>query len=314
VYLRRTEKFAPVIARDEYRHVKPANGPGFLMRALETGDEPTRAAIARELRRNVTETHSSIGSTLLGYAALHNGDLEASVRAFGQVRDLKFVPQATLGLAMAHWRRGDVAGSLAAYRKRLALGEDVRLFFSVGVALVQLGRSREAVAYLEQARRLGPDFPPIYPALLDAYQRAGLPPGEQALASGYADALARANAEDHVRRARLHQRDGRLDEAMAELKAALAVLPTSADAASQLGYIYLFLGRLDDAIAQQRTALRLDSQLPKAHYGLALAYQGLGDDPRAREHFSTYARLEPRTYQAWRIREGFPLPGPPASK
>jgi tetratricopeptide (TPR) repeat protein len=314
VYLRRTERFASVITRDEYKHVKPANGPAFLMRALEKGDEGARAAIASELTRNVSQTRSSLASALLGYAALQTGDPASAVRAFEQVKDLKFVPLATLGLAMAHWRRGDVAGSLAAYRKRLALGEDARLFFSVGVALLKLDRPREAVSYLEKARRLGPEFSPVYPALLDAYQRAGLSPGEQALAAGYADALAREAAEEHVRRARLHQRDGRLEDAVGELKSALAASPTLADAASQLGYLYLFLGRLDDAVGQQQAALRLDSQLPKAHYGLALAYQRLGDAPRAREHFGVYAKLEPRTYQAWRIREGFPMPGVPASK
>jgi hypothetical protein len=151
VYLRRTESLTAVIARDEYRHVKPANGPGFLMRALETGDEPTRAAIGRELHRNVSETRSSIGSTLLGYAALQQGDLQASVGAFEQVKDLKFIPQATLGLAMAHWRRGDVGGALVAYRKRLALGEDPRLFFSVGVALVRLGRVSAPVIQVQRA-------------------------------------------------------------------------------------------------------------------------------------------------------------------
>jgi tetratricopeptide (TPR) repeat protein len=314
VYLRRTERLASLIARDEYTHVRPANGPAFLMRALERGDEPTRTAIVAELDRNIAQTRSSVGTTLRGYAALESGDLETSTREFSRVTDLKFLPQATLGLAVTHWRRGDVAGSLAAYRKRLRLGEDPRLLFSVGVALVRLGRPQEAIGYLERARRLGPDFAPVYPALLDAYRRAGVTHDEQDLAKGHADALARSRAEEHLARARTDQRDGRLTNAVAELEAALEIVPTSADIVSQLGYVYLFLGRLDEAIAQQLAALQIDPKLPKAHYGLALVYERLGDDPRARDHFRAYASLEPRTYQAWRIREGFPLPGQPASR
>jgi hypothetical protein len=43
--------------------------------------------------------------------------------------------------------------------------------------------------------------------------------------------------------------------------------------------------------------------LPQAHYGLGLALEKRGEREAAKREFETYARLEPRSYLAWRLRE-----------
>jgi tetratricopeptide (TPR) repeat protein len=300
VYLRRTERLKPIIDRDEYRHVKPANGPTLLMRRL---DNPTTArAVEVELRRNVDETGSAMGLTLLGFTALQVGAFDEALAAFRRVDDPSRLPNAAEGLAIAHWRQGNVTEALAAYQRRLALGEDHRLLFSVGVCLIKLGRAREAIAYLERARQRDPFFPPVYPALLDAYRQTGVVGYEDELASGYSAAQAHAKATEHIARARQQQQAGRFEEAAAELTTAIALEPGNAVAVSQLGYVRLFLGRIDEAIAQQRAALQLDPRLAQAHYGLGLAYRARGNQRLAKEHFAAYVRLEPKTYYAWLVR------------
>jgi tetratricopeptide (TPR) repeat protein len=300
VYLRRTEGLKPIIDRDEYRHVKPANGPTLLMRKLD--NPATARAVEVELRRNVDDTGSAMGLTFLGFTALQAGAFDEALAAFRRVEDPSRLPNAAEGLAIAHWRQGNVTEALAAYKRRLALGEDHRLLFSVGVCLIKLGRSREAIAYLERARQREPLFPPVYPALLDAYRQTGVVGYEDELATGYSAAQAHAKATEHIARARQQQQAGRFEEAAAELTSAIALEPGNAVAVSQLGYVRLFLGRIDEAIAQQQAALRLDPRLAQAHYGLGLAYRARGDQRLAKEHFAAYVRLEPKTYYAWLVR------------
>jgi tetratricopeptide (TPR) repeat protein len=98
-------------------------------------------------------------------------------------------------------------------------------------------------------------------------------------------------------------RAGRLPDAIAELEAAVGLDPKSALIASDLGFLYLYAGRTEDAVRQQRAALTQDPRLAQAHYGLGLALEKSGDAAGARRELAEYARLEPRSYLAWRLRE-----------
>ena len=71
VYLKRSPRWDAVIARDEYVLVHPANGLPDFWRSL--GDKAALARILAELQRNVAETGSARGLTLLGFALLQEG-------------------------------------------------------------------------------------------------------------------------------------------------------------------------------------------------------------------------------------------------
>jgi Tfp pilus assembly protein PilF len=87
------------------------------------------------------------------------------------------------------------------------------------------------------------------------------------------------------------------------MEAAAALDPASARIRSDLGFVYLYAGRLGDAVREQRAALDREPRLAQAHYGLGLAFEKRGEGEAARREFAAYARLEPRSYLAWRLRE-----------
>ncbi len=118
----------------------------------------------------------------------------------------------------------------------------------------------------------------------------------------------------------LQQEAGRLDDAEASLQAALELRRGDLAVTVRLGQVYQALNRLDDAAALMRRALELDpgcaaaraalgeialsegrhqeavdelervlAEVPAAnrlHYPLGLAYRGLGEKDRAREHLA----------------------------
>ncbi len=302
VYLRRADHLAPIIARDEYRIVKPANSLVFLRRAL--ADRGALPAVETELRRNIAETGSSAGYALLGAAELTVGAYDQAIQMFEHVRSERARLDTYQGLAVAHWAKGDVGAAVVFYRKLLHLTQDPTVLYQMGRALLETGNHREAIAHLERARAAAPGMVAVYPALLEAYRRAGtVVEREQELAAGYANAVRLQEADEHTRRGRQLLGAGRLAEGVAELKASLHLEPQSARVHSDLGFAYLSLGQLDDAVAEQRAAIGLDPKLASAQYGLALIDQRRGDQAAARRHLEQFVRLQPRSYLAWRVRE-----------
>jgi len=88
-------------------------------------------------------------------------------------------------------------------------------------------------------------------------------------------------------------------EAISLLRKALALDPTYADAQSQVAYRLMFLGQLDDpanldrAVTEAQAALRIDPQLPSAHFTLASVYAHLGRDVQSRQAFLRALELNP---------------------
>jgi len=301
VYLRRTARLATVIERDAYRYVRPANGPQDVARRLAHAGAAAPALLA-ELERNVTATGSSLGAVLRGTAALEMGAHDDAIVWLRRGRHGDRRLEAEHGLALAHWRKGELDAAVEHYRRLLRARSDARLLHQLGLLHGERGDDRQAVAVLERARRDDAGFVPVYAALAAAYRRLGDSRRETALGPDFLKAATRARVEQHVTRALALQRTGRMPQARAELEAALGVDPGNAVAQSYLGYLDLYAGRLDAAGAAQEAALAVDPDLAHAHYALALVHERRGDLAAARRHLETYVRLEPRSYEAWRAR------------
>jgi hypothetical protein len=69
---------------------------------------------------------------------------------------------------------------------------------------------------------------------------------------------------------------GRLEEAMAELKKAIALDPFSPIVITNLGFTLYLARRYDDAIAQYRRVLEIDSNFNPTHFRLAEAFEQKG--------------------------------------
>ncbi|HET7342918.1 MAG TPA: sulfotransferase, partial [Methylomirabilota bacterium] len=62
-------------------------------------------------------------------------------------------------------------------------------------------------------------------------------------------------------------------------------------------------GRLDEAAAAEQAALAADPRQARAHWALAELAHRRGDPAAERRERQEFARLAPRSYDAWRVRE-----------
>ena len=301
VYLRRTERLAPIIARDHDRHLRPANGVGYVPRML--ADRTVVPAVRAELARHAAGPDSELGRLLAAYVALELQAYDEALALLERVRAQRYALDAAQGRALAHWRKGDLARAVAEYRRILRVRETPWLLYNVGRAYVEMRDDRQAVAWLERARRADPNFAPVYPALIAAYQRLNETDRGLALGPTFQRAALRSRADDLVRRAAAHRQQARTAEAGAELEASLRLDPANARARSLLGWVYLDEGRLDEALREQQAALDADPGFAPAHYGLGVIYRRRGEVVMARRHYEEFIRRQPRSYAAWQARE-----------
>jgi tetratricopeptide (TPR) repeat protein len=61
--------------------------------------------------------------------------------------------------------------------------------------------------------------------------------------------------------------------------------------------------RFDEAARAGEAALAIDPRYAPAHRALAQVARARGDEPGFRRHLEAFARLAPRSYDAWQIRE-----------
>jgi len=81
---------------------------------------------------------------------------------------------------------------------------------------------------------------------------------------------------------------------------------------STLGFVRMAEHRLDEAVRAEEAALALDPRHAEAHWALAHIARARGDEPAARRHLETFARLVPGTYEAWQAREALKADAGPA--
>ncbi|MDT7808897.1 MAG: protein O-GlcNAc transferase [Acidobacteriota bacterium] len=92
---------------------------------------------------------------------------------------------------------------------------------------------------------------------------------------------------------------GRYKEAAEDLARAVALRPESADYQSNLGSALWKVGRVEQAVAAERAAVKLDEKNFSAHYQLGRFLMRLGDKERVTEaatHLRRAAEIDPRQY------------------
>jgi tetratricopeptide (TPR) repeat protein len=94
-------------------------------------------------------------------------------------------------------------------------------------------------------------------------------------------------------------REGRLEEAMAHYREAVRINPSSADMRYNLGLAFGEMGRQDDAIRELRLALHLDPTLTEARYRLGVSLSRAGRLPEALETLRAAARAFPDRFDVW---------------
>jgi adenylate cyclase len=134
----------------------------------------------------------------------------------------------------------------------------------------------EAIRLFREAIALDPEFAAAHAHLAYALWAS------RSLASGYAEAVkiavpARASAEQ-----------------------AILLDPNEPIAHLALGRLHIFAGEIEMGIAENRTAIAINPNFARSHFGLGYAYYyGAGQAEQALPHFDTALRLSPHSPLRW---------------
>ena len=193
---------------------------------------------------------------------------EAIHAARSQVADLLMAADANpKAMARAYGRLGALlvlreveAPADAAFRNAQTLDPDeFRWPYYAGYLALMSGNADQALTYLERARTLNPDYPPLY-----------------------------------LRLGKVQLDRSALPEARAHLERAAQTPGLAAAANYYLGQIANLERRHRDAVAHLEASLAADPQATEAHWPLAQAYRALGQNDLARAHMAQVAARTPR--------------------
>jgi nucleoside phosphorylase/tetratricopeptide (TPR) repeat protein len=104
------------------------------------------------------------------------------------------------------------------------------------------------------------------------------------------------NAENYLKLATIYAVQGRFQDVINCLTAAISKVKPNWELYGLLGDAYYKLGRYDDALVDFNTAASLAPDNPKVQIGLGLTLQGLGEDNAALSHFENAVRLDPSNH------------------
>lgn len=194
---------------------------------------------------------------------------------------------------VGYWKESETL-----FRHVLAVTQDNDLAHSnLGTALARQNRLDEAVAHLQEALRLIPNYPGFQNNLGTALAKQGrldeaIPHLREAVRLAPNDSGSHSNLADAL------TWKGRLDEAIAEYRMAIKLNPTEAAAYCNLGNALAGKGLIEDAITQYQEALKLNPDSTDVHnrLGTMLGIGGRLDEATAQ--FRDALRLDPNNAEA----------------
>ena len=293
------ERLAAIAPRESY----PYHVLGDAL--LELGDYE-RAAAAFERLGRLEQFRTAATETRLARLALLRGETEQAARRFEAALALaheeRVVERETV--AWCRWQLGETAFSVGDYETAERHYRDALTNFpDYHRALASLARVRaargdlaSAVEHYERVTRLLPD-PSYVAALGDLYKLAGR---EREAAAQYAlvEKIARlgeAGGALHSRQLALFHADHGL-KAEEAYKAAAREYEARRDiyGADALAWTALKAGRLDEARAAIREALRLGTRDARLYYHAGMIARAAGDRAAARDYLERALKLNPQ--------------------
>ena len=188
---------------------------------------------------------------------------------------------------------------------RQLYADDAVTYYNAGTALLERGRTEEAVGLFERARTADPDFPETYSNLGQAWMRLQRPDdARRALERGIA--LAPRHAIAHYNLAVVVSQQNDLARTRSLLARAIELDPLLARAYGPLAELELRSGDLQAGVAHLRRAAELEPGLAIAHADLGLGLLLQGNPGEAVDSLRTALRLDPgllpvRNRLAWTL-------------
>jgi arylsulfatase A-like enzyme/Tfp pilus assembly protein PilF len=195
-------------------------------------------------------------------------------------------------LAFAYWRLGEAAKAIGTLEQAAAsAADDVGLRVQLGTYLLDVGRTKESIALLEQAARPDNDVDALN-ALGLAYGRAGR--SRDALAAFKRSLQLDAGNGSTIENIAAVQLDaGNLDEARAGFERAVQLNPQSSQAHGGLALVLIKQGDRHGAIAEWKRAVAIDPTAFDALYNLGVQLAREGDRAEAKRYLEQFATTAP---------------------
>lgn len=172
-----------------------------------------------------------------------------------------------------------------------------RAHAALGAALLEQAQLAPAIAALERAVALSPEFPETHNNLAMALVDVGRT--REAVAHFTASLQLRPGvASTHYNFGNALLQLGRASEAIAQHQQALILQPDLAEADCALGDALASVGRLDEAIARYQQGVRRKPELIAGHFGLANALVRSGRVAEAIPHYEITIRAVPQSFDA----------------
>lgn len=249
----------------------------------------------------------------LGVLAASSGKSAEATGAFGRALELRPGDLPTLvRLADIELDNGHIDRAEELYRRAATL-DPAHAAATYGLGRVALERRQYEVAVEQLARTLEmqPDATVIHYQLGQAYRQLGdLEAAQRHLARSGKARVAMADplmhelttlalgASPHVSLGTALLREGRVPEALDELRRAVDANPENAEAHHRLASVMVRMGDLEAALSHFREVARLRSGSAQAEADVAAVLGELGENKRALDHLLRAVELEPELEQA----------------
>lgn len=201
--------------------------------------------------------------------------------------------EAYFQLGHYHRYRGEADLAIRAYTQAaLRAAHEPRYSYAAGMYLYQLGRSGDAIYWLERVVQLQPRNPEVMLLLAHAYREAGMldKATEWYRATIALDSI---RSEPVFGLASVEWKRGKWQEAIHYARAAAALSPDNQNAQLELASYLIRVGELDEAERLCWSALAKQSNLPTAYFLLGLIAEARGRWAEAESFYEQVLRLDP---------------------
>lgn len=298
------------------------------LRAILAAQEKSFAEALDYIQRAIKiDNKSATFYNTLGNIYLHMNNLPKAKEALN--KSLSLMPNAPSSynnLGIIHYKENNFAEAISYYQRAIALKEDYAdAYFNLGQAQLKMGQEDEAVKNLIEAIKWQPNHPQAHAMLGQLYLQkeqfdVAVEHFEKTLA------LDPYHAESHHQLAIALTQQNHYDEAIAHYETAILLQPGHAealhniaslhlimqkidkatqyylrllevnpnfDAYYNLGVVYLYRDRYQEAIGYFKEALKLQPDNLATHINLATTYLKQGNRAEAIAHYKEALRLSP---------------------